>query len=189
MLVARIEALIYRILRFAEAGHRLLLACIGLSFVGTLTAAWPVTAVVVPATLMAAGRWRAITGVAALGSAIGATALMVVFHHLGWTQLYERFPELATDPSWAQVVDWGTRYGTAALFLIAASPLPQTPALMFFGAMRPDYAGVFVAMLAGKLLKYGVFAWVSSHFPERVGRSLGALLRRGRKQGTDGDGA
>ncbi|NMF90282.1 hypothetical protein [Aromatoleum petrolei] len=184
MLVARIEALIYRILRFAAAGHRLLLACSALSFVGTLTAAWPVTAVVVPATLMAAGRWRAISGVAALGSAIGATVLMVVFHHLGWTQLYERFPELATDPSWVQAVDWGKRYGTAALFLIAASPLPQTPALMFFGAMRPDYAGVFMAMLAGKLLKYGIFAWISSHFPERVGRSLGALRRRGRKQGT-----
>ncbi|WP_018988285.1 hypothetical protein [Aromatoleum toluclasticum] len=185
MLVARIEALLYRILRFAEAGHRLLLACIGLSFLGTLTAAWPVTAVVVPATLMAAGRWRAIAGVSALGSAIGATVLMLVFHHLGWTQLYERFPELATNSSWAQVVDWGRRYGTAALFLIAASPLPQTPALIFFGAVRPDYVGVFVAMLAGKLMKYGTFAWASSHFPERVGKSLGALLRRGRRQGTD----
>lgn len=188
MLAARIEALLYRILHFAAAGNRLLLACVALSFVGTVTAAWPVTAVVVPATLMAAARWRAISGISALGSAIGATVLMLVFHHLGWSQLYERYPELVTDPSWIRVVDWGRRYGTAALFLIALSPLPQTPALMFFGALRPDYAGVFAAMLSGKLLKYGAFAWTSSRFPVRVGKTLGALLRRGRKPGTnDGD--
>ena len=184
MLAARIEALLYRILHFAAAGKRLLLACVALSFVGTVTAAWPVTAVVVPATLMAAGRWRAISGVSALGSAIGATVLMLVFHHLGWTQLFERYPELVTDASWARVVDWGARYGTVALFLVALSPLPQTPALMFFGALRPDYAGVFAAMLAGKLIKYSAFAWTSSHFPERVGKLLGRLLRRSRKRGT-----
>lgn len=188
MFLARIEAFLVRALQYAAAGHRLLVACMALSFTGTLTAAWPVTAVVVPATLMSAGKWRAISLVSALGSAVGATVLMLVFHHLGWTQLYERFPDLVTNPSWAKVVTWASNYGTIALFLIAASPLPQTPALMFFGALRPDYAGVFVAMLAGKLLKYGAFAWTSSHFPERVGKTLGALLQRSRKRGPD-DGA
>lgn len=185
MFLARVEALIYRVLRFAAAGHRLLLACLGLAFLGTLTALWPVTAVVVPATLMAAGRWRAVAGISALGSAMGATVLMIVFHHLGWTEVYEHFPELTADPSWARVLDWGERYGTVALFLIAASPLPQTPALMFFGAMRPDLAAVFVAMFAGKLLKYGGFAWLSSHFPQRVGPRLRAVMERSRKRGIE----
>lgn len=60
---------------------------------GTITAAYPVTAVVVPATLLAPGRWRQITMVTALGSALGGTALVIALHHLGWAQIYDRFPE------------------------------------------------------------------------------------------------
>lgn len=178
MFLARIEALVVRALQYAAAGHRLTAACGALAFAGTVSAAWPVTAVVVPATLIAAGRWRAISVVSALGSALGATALLLLFHHLGWTQLYERFPELATNPSWARVIGWTSQYGVFALFLIAVSPLPQTPALMLFGAVRQDYVGVFVAMLAGKLIKYGAFAWTASHFPERFGNVLRRIVRR-----------
>lgn len=178
---ARIEALIQTALRHSAAGHRLLLACLALSFAGTLTAAFPVTAVVVPATLLAPHRWRAITLACAIGAAFGATTLMTIFHHLGWTQLYERFPDLVSDPAWARVLDWTSRYGVVALFVIAVSPLPQTPALIFLGAAQHDYAGALIAMFAGKLIKYGAFAWTSSHFPEHVGRALARFV--GRRKG------
>jgi len=86
---------------------------------------------------------------AALGSALGATLLVITFHHLGWQQIYERYPELSTHATWSRVIMWLSNYGTFALFLIAVSPLPQTPALIFFGIARQDYFGVFLAMLLG----------------------------------------
>lgn len=73
---------------------------------------------------------------------------------------------------------WASHYGTAALFLIAVSPLPQTPALIFFGIARHDVVAVFLAMLAGKLIKYALFAWAAAHFPERFGNGIGSLFRR-----------
>lgn len=178
MIRARLGALLRRALEYAAHGHRLLPMCLVLSFAGTLSAAYPVTAVVVPATLLAAGRWRAISGFSALGSALGATALMYAFHHLGWTQLHEHFPQLATNPTWIRVVEWASSYGVLALFAIAVSPLPQTPALIFLGAAHHDYPSAFLAMLLGKLIKYAAFAWTSSHFPERVGRGLSRLFPR-----------
>lgn len=167
--------------------HRLLPMCLALSFAGTISAAYPVTAVVVPATLLAAARWRSISGFSALGSALGATALMFAFHHLGWTQLNERFPELATNPTWIRVVGWASTYGMIALFLIAVSPLPQTPALIFLGAAHHDYPSAFLAMLLGKLIKYGAFAWTASHFPERITLGIAQLLRRADRSKADGD--
>lgn len=187
MTVNGLEELLRRLLAYAAAGRRIVLACAALSFAGTLSAAYPVTAVVVPATLLAARKWWSIACVSALGSALGATALIYIFHHLGWNELYAHFPELGRSESWAGTADWVARYGVFALFLIALSPLPQTPALLLFGAVRQDYAGVFIALLLGKLIKYGVFAWTASHFPEQVSRGIGRLLRHVRPD-TNGNG-
>ncbi|TAH42104.1 MAG: hypothetical protein EYC67_16335 [Betaproteobacteria bacterium] len=182
----QIDALLRRALRYATKGHRLLPVCVALSFAGTVSAAYPVTAVVVPATLLAAARWRSISVVSAFGSALGAAVLMVVFHHLGWSQLFERFPQLANNETWIRIVGWAATYGVIALFLIAVSPLPQTPALIFLGAVQHDFVSAFAAMLLGKLIKYGAFAWTASHFPERVGRGLDRILRRAeRANGAD----
>ena len=73
-------------------------------------------------------------------------------------------------------------HGPLALFLIAASPLPQTPALIFFAIAHHDYPAVFVAMLAGKIIKYGLFAWLASHFPERFRNGFAGLFRRRESQ-------
>lgn len=176
------EGLLQQLIRTAAEGHAFLLICLLLAGFGSLTALYPVTAVVVPAALLQPRRWPAITLVTALGSAIGATLLVSVFYQLGWTQIYEKFPELASNVTWHRIIEWATTYGEAALLVIAASPLPQTPALIFFAVAQHDYPSIFIAMLAGKLLKYGVVAWLSSHFPERFGDGLRGLFRRAGKR-------
>lgn len=180
MTTPRLEGTLARLLRRAAEGRGFLVTCALLAFASTATASFPVTAVVLPATLLAPTRWRAITLCCALGSASAATLLVSGFHHLGWSALYERFPEMLTHPQWRRVMDWAERYDLAALFAIAISPLPQTPALVFFGATRHDYAGVALAMFGGKLVKYGVLAWAAARFPERFTDGIGALLGRRR---------
>ncbi len=176
-MLPRLEGLLQRLIRESAEGHGFLWVCMALASGGTITAAYPVTAVVVPATLLVPGRWRQVTAVTALGSAISATVLVVIFHHLGWAQLYERFPELATHPTWSRVMAWLSSYGMAGVFLIALSPLPQTPALMFLGIARQDYPSVFIAMLAGKLFKYALFAWLAARFPERFVNGIAGFLK------------
>lgn len=178
MMLPRLEGFLQRLIRYAAQGNRLLLVCLTLAIGGTLSAAYPITSVVVPAVLLVPQRWWKIAGIAALGSAIGATALVVFFHQLGWAQLYERFPELATHPAWHRVMEWTSDHGALALLVIAALPLPQTPALVVFAITRPDYPCAFLAILAGKTLKYLAFAWLAARAPERLSNGLSALLRR-----------
>lgn len=179
---SKFEGLLRRVISSSEKGHGFLWFCMLLSLCGTSSAIYPVTAVVIPAALLAPGRWWQITITAALGSALGATLLVSVFHALGWSQIYEYFPELATHKSWIRVMEWATSYGVLALFLIAVSPLPQTPALVFFGVARQDYLVVFAAMLSGKLIKYGVLAYLVSRFPEQFKNGIGDFLNSWRRR-------
>jgi membrane protein YqaA with SNARE-associated domain len=149
-----------------------LVICMTLALAGTLSATYPVTAVVVAATLLAPRRWLLIATMTALGSALGAALLVMLCHHWGWHQIYQHFPEIMHDARWIEVMAWTSRYGVPALFVIALSPLPQTPALIFAGIVRHDDFYVFMAMLAGKLLKYGCYAWLAARFPERFGHGL-----------------
>ncbi|SDH97828.1 hypothetical protein [Pseudomonas panipatensis] len=168
MFLPRLEGALHSALRWAGTGWRLSWLCLGLALLGTLFAAYPITSVVVPAVLLVPRRWRSIAVFSALGSSFGALALMIVSHHMGWASLYERFPELLSDPTWLRIIDWTDSYGLLALFLVAVSPLPQTPSLIVLSMAPMHYPGVFLAILGGKLLKYLGFAWVSSRFPGRI---------------------
>lgn len=158
-----------------------------LAAAGTLSAGFPVSAVVVSATLLQPLRWPAIAVVCALGSGLGATLLVVAFHHLGWNQLYVCFPQLATNREWIDIIDWVSRYGIAALFAIALSPLPQTPALIFFAVARHDYASVFAAITIGKTCKYSLFAWAAARFPERFLNGVTAMFGHRARPNAGGD--
>ena len=168
-MLPRIEGLLQRLLRRVAEGHTFLLTCGGLALLGTVAALYPVTAVVVPAVLLVPQRWKGVSVANALGSALGASLLVIVAHHMGWSYLYEHYPQLATHADWLRVISWVEHYGLAALFVVSLSPLPQTPALLVLGVSRQEYLGVFFAILAGKLIKYGAFAYVAKRFPERFG--------------------
>src|ERR1035437_1175794 len=103
MALSKIEGLLQRLIRHAAEGHTLLLVCLALSFGGTLSATYPATAVVVPAALLAPHRWRRIAAISAMGSALGATLLVIGFYNLGWEQIYEHFPQLATNATWHRI--------------------------------------------------------------------------------------
>ena len=156
MALPKLEGLLQRLLRRAAEGHGFLLTCAGLALAGTVSAAYPVTAVVVPAALLAPRRWRQVALFSTLGSALGATLLVAAFHHMGWAQIYDRFPELASHAAWNRIMAWVSHYGTAALFLIAVSPLPQTPALIFFGFTHcPDVCPTTLAAMTRVLEALG----------------------------------
>jgi membrane protein YqaA with SNARE-associated domain len=65
-----------------------------------------------------------------------------------------------------------TRYGAWALLAIAASPLPQTPAVAFAAISRLPPLEVLLALLVGKLFKYGIYAWLIARFPGYFARYL-----------------
>ncbi|MBI5716354.1 MAG: hypothetical protein HZC37_01550 [Burkholderiales bacterium] len=151
----------------------------------TLSMSAPFATLLAAAVLMAPRRWRAIALWASLGAAFGAALLYLVFHHLGWARLFAAYPDVVRSAAWADATRWLSAYGVVALLVIAATPLPLTPALMFAGISRLPVAEVVLALWIGKLAKYLVYAWLAARFPERAlqrgqrqAEALGALLAR-----------
>jgi membrane protein YqaA with SNARE-associated domain len=146
----------------------------GFAFLATVSMTVPFASVLVASVLLAAGRWRSIASWSSAGAAVGAMVLYLVFHHLGWTRVFDAYPELVRSTAWVDATRWLTQYGVGSLFVISVLPVPLTPALVFAAISRLPVIEVVAALWAGKWLKYWAYAWLASRSPER-------LLHRGQQ--------
>lgn len=146
------------------------------AFFVTATFTLPVEVLVTVSALMSPYRWIAIGLSAALGSTLASLALYLAFHHLGWNLLLAWYPDIAKSKAWGDATRWLSQYGSTALFVLVAFPLPvpKIPALAFAGIYRLPIWEVLLAIGLGKVLKYNVYALVVSRFPERFGALYGS---------------
>jgi membrane protein YqaA with SNARE-associated domain len=126
----------------------------------TLTASAPYAAVLVAALWLTPERWKSLAFFSALGGACGALALMMGLRHVGWAAIHASFPELAASPVWLQVTQALQDYGVAVLCIVAAAPMPQTPALALAAGADLNLPAAFVALFIGRLIKYGTLGWL-----------------------------
>lgn len=152
----------------AHAHYPLLVAA--LAFVATTTFSFPFAAVLIPAVLLAPSRWLWIGLLSGIASGCGAALLVEVFFSLGWDWAIGRYPELGQLPGWPWAVVWLQRYGLFAMLVIAASPMPQTPALLLLALSDPPRLGVALAVGIGKTIKYVFLAWATARYPARYAR-------------------
>lgn len=156
-----------RILVFS-AGHRYYTVVVAMvALVSTATFSFPFAIVLIPAVLIAPRRWLALGLMCGLASGIGAALLVELFHHLGQELIVSQFPELVRSQSWQLSSAWLHTYGLYALMLIAGSPIPQTPTLIFYSLADPSVPGVLVAVGIGKTVKYVFLAWATYRYPAR----------------------
>jgi membrane protein YqaA with SNARE-associated domain len=128
----------------------------------TLTASAPFTAVLVAALWLTPTRWKELVVFSSVGGALGGVLMITGFKYLGWAPLYAAFPELATQAAWNKVVQAIQDYGVVALAIVAAAPMPQTPALAIAASAKLEPLAVLAALFAGKLVKYSVVSWLVS---------------------------
>jgi membrane protein YqaA with SNARE-associated domain len=142
----------------------------------TVSMTIPFASILIAAVLLRPARWKAIALLSSVGSAAGGLIVYIFFHHLGWIYVVEVYPDLLQSKAWIDATRWVSSYGVWALLIVAASPLPQTPALIFTAVSRLPPAEVFLALFIGKTLKYGVYAWLAATFPGYFHRIVAALL-------------
>ena len=139
----------------------------------TLSMSFPFASLLVPAVLLRRQRWAAIAFFSGVGSALGGLLLYLAFRHLGWAQFEALHPEMVGSAAWLQSTRWMESYGSRALLLIAALPLPSTPAIAIAALGKLDLPEVFCALWLGKWLKYCAYAGLVSRFPQRFLRLQG----------------
>lgn len=157
-----------RHLLVASATHRYYpLVMAALAFGVTMTFSFPFAALLVPATLLAPKRWLSLGSLCGLGSGLGAAVLVALFHDLGWDVIAQRYPDLIQSDALQWMGDWLRQYGAVALLVIAASPVPHTPALLVYAMVDPQLALVVASVGLGRGLKYTLLTWLTARYPAR----------------------
>lgn len=138
------------------------------SFGLTLVPSVPFGAVLCSAVLLDNRRWVRIWLLSSVAAAAGSLILFAFFHHLGWDQLVARFPDIVQSGVYARVSGWVSAWGVWALFLVTVIPLPQTPALAVCAVVAQPLPLAFLALLGGKGLRYGAYAWLAAKSPQKA---------------------
>ncbi len=138
-----------------------------IALVSTSSFAFPFVVVLIPAVLLAPQRWLLLGVLSGLSSGLGGGLLLKVFHFMGQEMVIAHFPELLEWGHWQQASVWINDYGLCALALIAASPIPQTPAILSYSLAEPSLLGAMIAISIGKTIKYVLLAWLTVRYPGR----------------------
>lgn len=145
-------------------------------FVGFLTCinnfifVLPSDAFLVSAVLVRPRSWLRVAIVASTGSALGGLALAAL---LEWNPDYvmrELLPSLYQSHAWARVEPYVNRYGAWAVGVVAALPFPQVPAVVIAALAGVPLHEIFLGCWLGRLPKWALFSWLTSHAPHLVAR-------------------
>ena len=151
-----------------SVGHRYYPLVVALiAFLSTATFAFPFVIVLIPAVLLAPKRWLLLGVLTGVASGVGGAVLVEIFQYMGRELVLVRYPHLVDNAYWQTAVDWMHHHGLVALAVIAASPVPQTPAIFFYSLAEPSTIEVMAAVGAGKTIKYVVLAWLTERYPAR----------------------
>ena len=137
------------------------------AFSVTVTFSFPFVLALIPAVLLAPKRWLSLGLLCGVASGCGAALLVEIFQQLGEAFIAARYPGVMQMGAWQWTSDWLQRYGLIALMVIAASPMPQTPALLFCALANLPAFGVLIAVGLGKTAKYLLLAWLTARYPGR----------------------
>ena len=160
-----------RRLLMRSVGHRYYSLVVSvIAFAATITFSFPFVAVLIPAVLLAPRRWRTLGLWCGVASGCGAAVLVEIFQYLGWEFILVRYPELVHSEAWRMASEWLQRWGLVAMLVIAGSPMPQTPALLFCALANVSTPGIMLAVGVGKTVKYLFLAWATAHYPARFVR-------------------
>jgi len=152
-----------------NAVHRYYPLLTGVIACGCAISAIPFVPVLIAAVLLSPTQWRSITIFTSMGSALGGVVVLLIFHHLGWVYVMQSHPEWFESDMWHWMLQWLTQWGVWALAVIAATPFPQSPALFFLAMTEQSWWAMWAALAGGKLLKYGLVAYLCCYFPQKLG--------------------
>lgn len=133
----------------------------------------PTEGFLVSSILLQPKRWARTLIWFTFGSAIGAAVLAHVSHLYGPEFVHWVLGDAFQTPLWQKLERFLGHYGGIALTVISLGPLPQQPAVAFCGLAQMPTFTVFLAVLIGRGLKYGIFLILALRAPHLLSKVSG----------------
>ncbi len=125
----------------------------------------PMDALVFAASALRPKRWLSIGFCTGIGSTLGALTLAIFLKKYGITFLMHLFPWITHSHAWYFSMNFMAKYGNWAVWLIAVGPFLQHPMIALAMAGKVPLPRLFFLVLAGRIPKYLIYAYVSGSMP------------------------
>ncbi len=130
----------------------------------------PTDALLISAVIAVPARWIRFFVWLTLGSLAGSAVLGGLVEIYGISIIEWVSPGIQRNEIWSLTLSWMDQHGLWALLLVSALPIFQRPAIALAVLSHLPLPSVFLAILAGRLIKFGTFAWLASHTPHLIRR-------------------
>lgn len=144
-----------------------------LTFIDVFTIIVPSDGILVSSVLMRPKRWMRTALAMTVGSFLGGALFAWLVQHYGEGFILTLMPAITDTVVWTWTQDFFLRYGLIVVFLAAASPVSFQPALFFAVLAHAPFPLILVMLLAGRILKNFLVAWVSYRTPRALGKLWG----------------
>lgn len=130
----------------------------------------PVDGIVISSALLRPQQWISLVGWASLGSTLGGTLLGKTVQFYGEPFVHRYFDHALHTQAWLKSADFVSNHATISLLLMAMGPIPVAPLIAAEALAQVSLTKIFTALLAGRLVKYGVYAWFAAWAPRFLPR-------------------
>lgn len=144
----------------------------------------PTDGLLISSSIAAPRRWFQFALWLAIGSVLGGVAFSFLVSLYGNGFLIWIFPTIRENQYWILSDKWMNLYGSWAVFFVTALPILSHPILAIAALMKVSIRDITVALLCGRIIKYGVFSWLASHAPQYLFR-LKSLRKEADEATTD----
>lgn len=133
----------------------------------------PTDGLLVSACMLNPRRWIYTVFLVTLGSTMGAWTLAWLLEIHGLPLLLQIVPGIEQSSAWIWSDKMMDQWGSIALFLVALSPFAQHPAVALAALSGMPLWDIFLLVFAGRILKYGLWGWISTHAPKLLKKVWG----------------
>lgn len=144
-----------------------------LAFADLFVIVIPTDGLLISAVMLAPRRWFTKSVIVALGSSLGAVALVFLLHEHGLPLLLKIAPGIDQSHAWIWSQHLMEQWGIWALFLIGVSPFMQHPAIALAALAHMPVWSVFWAVFIARVIKYAFLGWIATHAPKMLERLWG----------------
>ncbi|NJL24246.1 MAG: hypothetical protein HC902_03065 [Calothrix sp. SM1_5_4] len=125
----------------------------------------PNDGILISSSMLTPKRWFVLALSVSVGSTLGALGLAVLLEYFGLPWILEFYPALDESSAWVWTADFFHEYGLLVVFLVAASPVVQQPAVILASLANTPLLELTAVIFVGRLLKFMIMAYVGSHAP------------------------
>ncbi|MBC7397687.1 MAG: hypothetical protein H7333_09615 [Bdellovibrionales bacterium] len=128
----------------------------------------PLDILLVTSVLATPKRWVKLLIASSVGFALGAVLFAYLVLLYGLSIVEKLTPGITHNAIWLQSEAWMHHYGLLAVGFFSMVPLTMHPLIAIAALNQVSLIMIGLAILAGRLFKYGILAWIAAHAPAHL---------------------